>query len=435
MSVRTELLGQIRQKPVAILGYGTSGQGAHALARRMNIDCTCFDEREIDGTRQDFTRGDAYQHSAVVVSPGFKIDHPWLKIAREAGLPVLGELDFGGLFLRNGVYAVTGTNGKTTTTEFIAATLEMVGKPAVALGNNGRSLCAYLADHVEDNFATQIVLEISSYQAQTLWALPIVGLVWTNFSENHLDGHEDMQAYFAAKFRLVGLLNEPLFVCTPSVREAAKTYGQKLPDFTRVVDPTQDKNIHLPEGTPFGESPFAEDFRLCVAFGERIGVPEVLWHESARRNSPPPYRMQKINIPAAREFYNDSKSTTPASTLAGLARFKSPVIWIGGGKSKGGNLANFAKALAGKISSAHLIGETAELFSVLLRREGIPAAVYPNLESAVRSANRQAPVTAPILFSPGFSSLDQFKNFAERGLSFEKCVFSLQEQTLAPTKR
>lgn len=436
MSTREQILALIKTRPVAIFGMGTSGRGAAALAAAMGFDCTFFDQRELPDTRADFTRGDAHQHSIVITSPGFADNHPWLTLARAEALPILNELDFGSLFLSKPVWAVTGTNGKTTTTEFIGATFSLAGRPAITLGNNGRSLCSYLAQNLSAEPTTEIILEISSFQARSLWLLPLKGLVWTTFSENHLDFHTTSDAYFAAKWRLVERLVEPVFVCGRTVFEAARDFSKALPNFALVVNNAPlSPYDSLPEATAFAQRPFDEDFRLCVALGERMGLPAILWHESARRFAMPPYRMSKTARVGTHDIFNDAKSTTPASTLACLERFSNPVVWIGGGKSKGGSLAEFAKTLSTQVSSAHLIGATSELMSVLLQREGVPTTTHETLAQALAAALAATETDEPIVFSPAFSSLDQFENFAQRGLFFDRAVFELQQHSLANTKR
>ena len=158
---KAEIKSAMKASPIAIFGFGTAGRGVKVLAERMGISSTRFDQSELEGTRQEFTMGDARQHALVVVSPGFKIDHPWIKIAQTAGLEVIGEPDFGALFLTRPVLAVTGTNGKTVTACFLAHTLASTGQNVVCLGNNGVSLCGWLAQNLENEPKTKIIMEIS----------------------------------------------------------------------------------------------------------------------------------------------------------------------------------------------------------------------------------------------------------------------------------
>jgi len=432
------LAQQLKDKPIAILGMGLSGQGAHALAEKLDYSTTCFDEQEIEDTRQVFSLADAHMHSAAIVTPGMPLTHPWVIMARQAKLPILSELDFGGLFLEKGVWAVTGTNGKTTTCEFMCHTMRSAGKEAVVLGNNGESLCGWLADNFDQRNEIEIVAEISSFQAEKTHYLPIRGLLWTTFSENHLDYHNSLNDYFGAKLHLANDLlkgNDKLFVCGKSVFDSAVEMRCELPDYTLVVSPDPINQYDtLPEGTPFDHRPFDEDFRLAATFGEHIGIPKVIWHESARTFTLPAHRLSLSTQIGEVAFYNDAKSTTFESTLAAIDRFSQSVMWIGGGKSKGGDLENFARRIAPKLKEAFLIGQTSEKLAILLRRQGIPAQTFTSLDHAVQAAWENAKNADVILFSPGFSSLDDFESFKARGNFFEKAVFELQQSLYGHTK-
>lgn len=435
MALPAHLRTALKQKPIAIFGFGVSGRGVRALAERMGYEATIFDEKEIAGTRQAFGTGDAHQHSLAVLSPGFQEDHPWVIFARSAGLEIMSELDFGALFLSRGVYAVTGSNGKTTTTEFLAHTLNIVGQNAVAVGNNGTALCAWLAENLENEPNTRLVVEISSFQATHLQHLNIEGLLWTNFAANHLDIHESAENYFAAKWRLTSRLTRQLLVVGQSVFEYAAQAGLELPPYTLVVSHAPNSPLDtLPAGSPFELPPFDEDFRLCVAFGERIGVPRILFYQAASTFQLPKHRLTKIAELNGVLFFNDAKSSTPESTLAALKRFDKPVHWIGGGKSKGADIKSFAHALAHKVKAAYLIGSTAAELNKSLDKEGVSCSVFQNLENAVKTAFVEATRGDVILFSPGFSSLDQFENFTQRGNSFEKHVLMLLSHEDAHTR-
>jgi UDP-N-acetylmuramoylalanine--D-glutamate ligase len=430
-----EIRAAIKLQPIAILGTGTSGRGAKALAERMGVETTLFDEKEMEGVRTEFSVGDAYHHAAVVVSPGFKEDHPWLVSARAAKRPILAELDFAAIFLSKPVWAVTGTNGKTTTCDFLVHTLNSTGQSAVCVGNNGVSLCGWLSENLDSEPTTKIVVEISSFQASNLRYLPIGGLIWTNFSENHLDHHANIDAYFEAKMSLTQRLVQPLFVIGESVFKFAQEKNFPLPDFTLVVpNHAQSPFDALPEETPLSLPPFDENFRLCVAFGERAGIPRLVWYQTAQNFQLPKHRFTQIGVIGGVKFFNDAKSTTFASTIAALNRFEKPVLWIGGGKSKGGDINAFAKQIAPKIKAAYLIGETGALLASLLRREGVTANYAETLDVAVKTAFQESTRTDNIVFSPAFSSLDQFANFSQRGLFFEKFVLELQSRVPEHTK-
>jgi UDP-N-acetylmuramoylalanine--D-glutamate ligase len=424
---KAEIKAAMRLKPIAILGLGTAGRGVRALAERLGVSSTCFDESDIEGVRQDFTIADARQHSVVVVSPGFNPNHPWVICAQSAGVEVMGELDFGALFLNRPVYAVTGTNGKTVTGRFITHTLESLGQNVALLGNTGISLCGWLSQNLENEPTTKLILEISSYQAHLLKYLPIEGLIWTNFSETHLDYHGSPREYFLAKWNLFRLLTSPLAIVGQSVFEAANRFGCVLPDFLKVVPGSPNSPYDaLPQGTVFDESPFAEDFRLCATFGDLTGIPFVIWHQTAASFILPRYRMSRIAQVDGVSFYNDAKSSNTASTLAGLARFNMPVLWIGGLDAPLKELESFVSEIAPKIRVAYLVGRAGGMLATQLRHRGIECSYFESIEDAFTQLCRDMEAGDKVVFSPGFPPVGRFETFAGRGNFFEKMVLELQ---------
>ena len=213
-----EILAPLVARPVAVFGAGVSGLGACALAGAMGAAHAVYDEKG-----SAFTAASAAGHRLVVFSPGFRPDHPWLALARAAGCACLGEIDFASLAWRGRIVAVTGTNGKTTLTEFLAHGLRGVGRKAVVAGNVGRSFAGIAAGEGADSRDTTAVCEVSSFQAETLVHLRADATLWTNFAEDHLERPAGMGDYFAAKAVLAGRSRRVF--AGPSVRAFAEETG------------------------------------------------------------------------------------------------------------------------------------------------------------------------------------------------------------------
>jgi UDP-N-acetylmuramoylalanine--D-glutamate ligase len=287
---------------------------------------------------------------------------------------------------------------------------------------------------------TKFVVEISSFQAARLKYLPMDGLLWTTFSENHLDYHRELDCYFLAKWSLIDRLVNPLFAMGQSVFEYARDSGRQLPEFALVVpNAPGSPDDALPAGTIFERAPFDEDFRLCAAFGETIGIPRIVWHQTAQSFQPPKYRMTRVAEIGGIGFYNDAKSGNFASTLAGLRRFDEPVLWIGSSPhssaasvsdaaSQNGDLPGFIKAVAPKLKAAYLAGELGGVMASLLRRVGATASACETLEDAVTMAFEEAQRGDVIVFSPAFPPKSPHESFAARGNFFEKIVLELQNR-------
>src|SRR5579871_1075051 len=198
-----DFLQPLLAKPVAVLGAGVSGRAVAGLLGRIGARSVLFDQKGGEGIAADFVSA-AQGHSLVVFSPGFAPGHPWLAAARAAGATCLGELDFAALFWPGRVLAITGTNGKTTLTEFLTHALRSIGRDARATGNIGHPFSQLVTEGNGDRANTTAVCEVSSFQAETLKYFRADATLWTNFAEDHLERHGTMENYFAAKWNLVG---------------------------------------------------------------------------------------------------------------------------------------------------------------------------------------------------------------------------------------
>ncbi len=409
-------------RPVAVLGYGVSGRGLAALLRAEGIWFEVYDEHDGEATYHEFGEKQARLHRLAVCSPGFPQNHPWLERARAAGCDLLGELDFASLFWAGALIAVTGTNGKTTVAEFLAFAYKRAGINAVAAGNIGYPLSRLC--EAGNARTTTAVCEVSSFQAEGLRHLRPQAVIWTNFAEDHLDRYTDMRGYFEAKWRLIESLARPRLLVGESVAQAAAEYGVELPSFADVIK--VDSGGDIPAGTCFQSYPQRENYLLVRAFWQQEGLSVRALAESAKQFKPPRHRLAVADQIGQVRFWNDSKATNFASTIAALKSFEKPVLWIGGGKSKGGDIPAFARAIGPHVRKAFLIGETAPDLKAVFETAGHPCAVFDNIDEAVAAAFDCTEGEADIVLSPGFASLDQFSGYAERGIRFEKAVLSLK---------
>jgi len=413
------------RRPVAVLGFGVSGQAAAALLRQCGCGVEAYDERPVSGVRGEFGATEAKRHDLVVYSPGFRQDHPWLVAARAAGCQCLGELDFASLFWKGTLIAVTGTNGKTTLTEFLATALRRQGLSAVPAGNIGHPL-----SRLDDLGATEnrvAVCEVSSFQAEGLQYLRPHALLWTNFDEDHLDRYATMPEYFDAKWNLLERLAQPRLIVGESVAQAAEQFGHKLPAHAVIVR-REGALRQVPPGSVFASQPQSENYLVARAYWQAEEYPLAVLEETALSFSTRRHRLAAVAEWEGVTYWNDSKGTNFHATLAALETFPGPVVWIGGGKSKGGDIAAFAERAAGRVREAFLIGETAGILAAGLHARGVAATQCETLREAVHQAHEAARQSTPaqVLFSPGFSSFDMFHDYAERGLAFEQAVLGLK---------
>jgi UDP-N-acetylmuramoylalanine--D-glutamate ligase len=425
-----DFLRPLLTKPVAIFGGGVSGEGVSALLDSLEAKGIVYDAKGVE-----FTPAVARTHALVVYSPGFRPDHPWLAAAAAAGAVCLGELDFASLFWRGEVIAITGTNGKTTLTEFLTHALRRVGRNAHATGNIGHSF-SRLVTELDGGVGAVAVCEVSSFQAETLQHFRASATLWTNFAEDHLERHPSLAAYFAAKWNLtLHTMTTPtggVFVGS-SVRRYAVQFDRPLAAITCVDTEDRPADPAL-AGTVFEQYPQRENFLLAKAWWHAGGHPENQLNEAARTFKLGRHRLTRLAEIAGITYWNDSKATNFHAVEAALLQFRSPVVLIIGGKPKGGDIGGFIQRLATRVFHVLLIGATRAELAVHCRAHHVPHTVCASLAEAVRQGAKQAPAGGHVLLSPGFASFDQFRNYEDRGEQFEKLVRELAAATPDQTR-
>jgi len=419
-----DFLEPLLQRPVAILGGGVSGQAVRELLAQFGAQAGFFDEKSGSGAAQVFTTAEAKQHPLVIFSPGFTPGHAWLQTARAAGCTCLGELDFASLFWRGRLIAITGTNGKTTLTEFLTHALAGAGEDAYAVGNVGfpfSRLITFKRDPGADSVA---VCEVSSFQAETLQHFRADAALWTNFAEDHLERHPGLEAYFAAKWNLFERTRASAVFAGTSVQRFARRFGRRLPPEATVSSEGAAPDPQL-EGTIFARYPQRENFLLARAWWRHDGRPESALYAAARTFNLGRHRLTRIGELHGVSFWNDSKATNFHAVEAALATFPAPVHLIAGGRAKGGDLFAFIQRIANRTKHAWLIGETRTALAAFCAAHHVPHTVCGTLEEAVRGAYAAAQPGDPVVLSPGFASFDMFRDYADRGNQFEKLVSNL----------
>jgi UDP-N-acetylmuramoylalanine--D-glutamate ligase len=406
-------------RPVGVLGAGVSGSGARALLSRLGSTAAVYDR---DGDA--FGAEAAGRHGLVIFSPGFPLHHPWLEQARKAGCICMAEIDFASLFWRGRMVAVTGTNGKTTLTEFLAHALTCAGRRARAAGNIGYPLSRLVAE--EDGGAPEAtaVCEVSSFQAEQLGHFGADSLLWTNFAEDHLERHEGLRAYFDAKWELVTRTRKGRFHCGSSVARFAGGFGRALPEGAPVETEGLPPDPRL-AGTVFEAYPQRENFALAEAWWDAEGLDRAVLLAAARSFRLGRHRLARVATVDGVTFWNDSKATNFHAVEAALAGIRGPVVLIAGGRSKGGDIGGFARRIAPRISHAVLIGETGPVLAAALESCGVAHQCVAAFEDAVRAAATAAPAGGNVLLSPGFASFDMFRGYEDRGDRFERAVADL----------
>lgn len=397
--------------PYLVVGLARSGvAAARMLSQHGEVIATDSGTPEVPGDIEAHVGVDGVElldrAACVVKSPGVPNEAPAIAAARERGLPVLGELELAWRLLPNRFVAVTGTNGKTTTTELLGAIWREAGLPVALAGNVGMPLSALVGELEED---TTIVCEVSSFQAEDSEAFAPDTALLLNVTEDHLDRHGSFDAYREAKLRVFA--NQ-----TPG-QVAVAPPGIELPGAGRRVT--------------FGELPLpAEEVRLrgahnlenamgASAAALASGVPAEAVAAALRSFAGVPHRLEEVGSVGGVLYVNDSKATNVSSAVRGIEAFDGGVHVILGGSLKGGGFEGLREAVASRSVAAYLIGEAADRLeqdlagTVPLHRSG-------DLETALRDAAAQPGEV--VLLSPACASFDQFRDYEERGDRFRSLI-------------
>jgi UDP-N-acetylmuramoylalanine--D-glutamate ligase len=442
---------------VAVVGLARSGVAAVRLLCAAGAKVVAVDAKPIDALGADareVTRlgsrlalgaegiAAIRQAALVVTSPGVPFDGEQLTAARAAGVPVIAEMELGWRATEADTIAITGTNGKTTTTALTGALLAGQARPVLVAGNIGTPLTAGALAFPADGL---VVAEVSSFQLETTELFrPRVAAV-LNVTPDHLDRHRTFAAYVEAKARIFAHQTD----ADCAVLNADDETARGLAERTRARVVMFSRRRSLEHGVFVNDGWIAARLnrrleRICpvsaITLRGAHNVENVLaatacalWtglSASAIACGIADFRAVAHRIEFVRDlhgvsYYNDSKGTNVESTVRALESFPEPVVLIAGGKGKGQDWAPLAAAARGRVSHAVLIGEDGPGIAAALRTAGIPLVERASMAEAVESARALATAGDVVLLSPACASFDMFDNFEHRGDVFRRLVQAL----------
>jgi UDP-N-acetylmuramoylalanine--D-glutamate ligase len=342
----------------------------------------------------------------LVKSPGVPAESPLPAAARARGVPIWSEVELGYRLLRgNPLVGVTGTNGKTTTTELLGAVFRAAGRPVEVAGNVGTPLTE-VADRVDEE--TWIVCELSSFQLEDVHELACEVAVLLNLEPDHLDRHGTFEAYREAKLRIF-----------ERARHAIVPRGSGLPGIPFAADDPLPAEPRIPGAHN------RENAAAATAAARAAGIDDGAIAEALRTFPGVPHRLELVREVRGVRYVNDSKATNTAAAQRGVAAFDAPLRLILGGSRKGEEFAQLARSLPPTVRSIYLIGETAEELARALDTAGRTYEHAGDLATAVACAVRDARQGDVVLLSPAAASYDQFDNFEHRGETFRRLVEEL----------
>lgn len=416
-----------RYKKALVVGCGRSGRAAEALLRSEG--CTVVSIcQEI--TPDYHYEGLHFDPDIAIVSPGFSLKHPWIEDLIRRGTPLLSELELGWSRRHCPVIAVTGSNGKSTVVKWIVDSLAQAGQTAVPCGNYGFPVCAAAKlPEVPD----WLVIEVSSFQLETVREFrPDVGLL-LNVLPNHLDRHGSMETYRDLKLRLFENMMETDTAVVPfdlfpmigkKISNPWKTFGAEEGADFRYLDGRIGK-IDL-NGTRFANEILGVAGAAVAAVGAACGIDPSTVEVAAREFVPLPHRSALVAEINGVKYVDDSKATNLVAMCAAVKMCAGKVHLIAGGRPKEHDFSLAKDLLAQRVSHLYLIGEASGAMQAAWG-DAVRCNSCGTLESAVRAAQKQAKPGETVLLSPACTSFDQFRDFNERGDCFVAAVRRLVE--------
>jgi UDP-N-acetylmuramoylalanine--D-glutamate ligase len=416
------------QQPVAVFGLGASGHGAASLLAKLGVGHVTYDERAGDeeAVSRTFDRAAALRHRLVIHSPAFAMNHPWIETALGEGCCVVSEMDFAQQLRTGPTLVITGTNGKTTLQEFITFSLKRIGTSAVAAGQNSYPL-SRLAMHQEMDGVTA-VCELGPAYIHPLKEFRFDTLFWTNFHEDHIEDEAALKAAFEAFRRLMHLSPKAKFFLGDSVIKAAAQLGRPLPENVYSTREEDYPDWELPDKTAFATSIHRPALALFRRYWLEMGYSDSLLKSAAEHFEVRAHRLHLSTVIGKTAFWNDANAGNFAAMEAALQNFSDPVVWIGGGHFRGGDLEGFIDRTEGSLKAAIITGNAAWHLLPILENRKIPCRGVLNLKQAVEAAFDLSGGELPVVFSPGFVPGEEYGDLVERGICFENAVLGLKHQ-------
>ena len=431
-------------KRALVVGLGESGKAAARFLVARGALVTLNDSRGEDvlaAVRADLADLSAQwsvgghpaslfeSHDLVVPSPGVPWDLPALEAARAAGVTVAGELELAASELRGRTIAVTGTNGKTTTTALIGHILDGAGLNTVVAGNIGTPVLSIVDGSTDGQWN---VLELSSFQLEAMRSFRAHVAVCLNVTPDHLDRHGDFESYLAAKARLFAAQEESDFAVINADSEAClaiEARGQVV-RFSRTRDLadgccvrggwiTRSGGRVAPAELPIRGPHNLENALAAVAATALAGVPDSAIAAGLQSFQAVEHRLEFVRSVGGVDYYNDSKATNVDAAIKAVESFDGGLWLILGGRDKDGDFSALAPSLRGRVRELLLIGEAAEKIDAQLGPE-FPVRDYGDLAAALRHARENANPGDTVLLAPACASFDQFENYGQRGREFKR---------------
>lgn len=452
---------KIEEQKVLVVGTGISGIAAAELLQSKNVDTVLFDgNKELDVNKLyekapelkempiilgELTEEQMHEFGVAVLSPGVPIDLPMVERLRAQNVAIWGEIELAYYFGKGRLIAITGTNGKTTTTALTGAIMKNYYKDVRIVGNIGIPYTSEAATMTDD---TVTVAEISSFQLETIHDFcPEVSAI-LNITEDHLNRHHTMECYIKTKEDITRNQTKDQVCVLNYEDEVLRSFGESAParvvyfsshrkldngfylegeDIYYAVDGQRTHVINVNELNLLGRHNYENVMAAC-AMSVNFGVPMDKIVEVLKTFQAVEHRIEYVTEKRGVKFYNDSKGTNPDAAIQGIRAMNRPTFLIGGGYDKQSEYDEWIEAFDGKVKKLVLIGQTAEKIENCAHRHGFMDTVRKDtFEEAIQYCYDNAKSGDAVLLSPACASWGMFSNYEERGRIFKEYVRNLEE--------
>lgn len=446
---------------VLVAGSGKSGVGAAELLKKVGATVIIYDGNEKlekadvlaklqDSTDVEVILGELNKEiidkaDLMILSPGIAIDAPFVLDVKSAGVPIWGEIELAYVIGKGKIVAITGTNGKTTTTALVGEILGEYFDHVDVVGNIGNP---YTTTAFESDDNTVTVAEISSFQLETIHQFkPNVSAV-LNITPDHLNRHYTMECYTDVKMSITENQDAEQPVILNYEDEILREYAPKL--HNRIIwfsskqkvypgvyldgknimyaDNEEEIFITTTEDTTLVGIHNVENIMAAIAISVNMGVPVDIIRDSIRRFKAVPHRIEYVETINDVIYYNDSKGTNTDASIKAIEAMSRPTILIAGGYDKKVSFDEWADAFGDKIKCLVLLGQTANQIAETVNKHGFDKYVFAeSLEEAVNICKEKSEPGDAVLLSPACASWGMFDNYEQRGDMFKEYVLKLKK--------
>ncbi len=445
----------MKNKKVLVFGSGISGIGAGKLLEQVGASVVLYDGKETldkevlkaqlgDDTKAEIILGELSEEvmetlDLVVMSPGVPTDLPVVLKMRDMGIPIWGEVELAYTYGKGDVLAITGTNGKTTTTALLGEIMKNYKESVFVVGNIGNPYTAAALEMREDSVA---VAEMSSFQLETIHEFrPKVSAI-LNITPDHLNRHHTMEAYIKAKEDIAKNQTKEDTCVLNYEDEVTRKIGENVKANVLYFSSQRklDRGIYLDDGNIILRQD--EEILVCnvnelkllgthnyenvmaaVAMAAAYGTPMEVIRRTIKEFAGVEHRIEFVREKDGVAYYNDSKGTNPDAAIKGIQAMNRPTVLIGGGYDKDSEYEEWIQAFDGKVKLLVLVGATKEKIAEAAERVGFVSYVMTDsFEEAVEKCIEAAEPGDAVLLSPACASWGMFKNYEERGDKFKELV-------------